>query len=106
MTTHTLDIGGVGGIGYDRRHMGLMTDTAIGLSHLGGMGLMALDAFGDHPMTFGMAIGTGQRRMFADVGVQLGFLGIMAGQAGRRQTVGQRDFEGPVRIMATRNNFV
>ena len=39
--------------------------------------------------------------MFADVGVQLLFLGIMARETRSRQIIGQRDFERPVRIMAT-----
>lgn len=82
---------GLGAIGYDQRHVGLVTLLAIGLHHFLGVGLMALGAIGNFPVNI-VAERTCQSAVLALVLAQFFNLRCMAGEARIGHIVAEFDY--------------
>jgi hypothetical protein len=78
----------------------LVAGIAVGLGHVLRMRLMALNAFGNHPMLFGMAEVAGHLFVFAGIGGQLLPLLLMTGQANLFELPFKTDVQGGVGIVA------
>ena len=98
MTGGTGLVGNGGGVGDGLRHVGLVALLAVGSSHLGGVGLVALHTLRNLPMN-AVAGGTGKKGMLALVVSQLGNLRGVAAQARVCHVAGKGYGERSMRIL-------